>query len=99
MLFYSASPGPEGWVLNLANAPDGLAPPAYQTMSPQEYLGYLRATYRANPRPFLRLVRDARDRGLTLVSTDRPDLVKVLYTALVGVAARHRWDIDGGQRA
>ena len=69
MLFHSASPGPEGWVLYLANAPDGLAPSDYQTMSPEEYLGSLRATYRTNPRPFLRLVREARDHDLTLVGS------------------------------
>lgn len=86
-------------MLNLANAPEGLAPPDYHGMSPEEYLGYLRAAYRTNPRPFLRLVRDARDRGLTLVSVDRPDLVQALYGGLVGVAARRGWDIGGGQRA
>ena len=86
-------------MLNLANAPDGLAPPDYQTMSPEEYLGFLRASYTRDPRPFVRLARDARDHDLTLVSVDRPDLVQVLYTALIGIAARHRWDIDGGQRA
>ena len=78
MLFHSASPGPEGWVLSLANAPDGLAPPDYHGMSPEEYLDYLRASYRADPRPFLRLARDARGEDVTLVSADRPDLVEPL---------------------
>jgi len=86
-------------VRSLANSPDGLAPPDYHGMSPDEYLGRIRATYGANPRPFLRLVRDARDRGLTLVSVDRPDLVQALYRALVGIATSRGWDIDGGQRA
>ena len=98
MLFYSASPGPEGAVLYLANAPDGLAPPDYHGMSADEYLGFLRASYRTDPRPFLRLARDACGADVTLVSADRPDLVEVLHRALVGIAARHRWDSDGGLR-
>ena len=62
-------------------------------MIPEEYLGYLRASYRRDPRtprPFLQLVHHARQQGLTLISSDRPDLVEVLSAALVRVAETKR---------
>jgi len=41
------------------------APPSDVT-TPEEYLVYLRALYRRNPRLFVDWARDARDRGCTL---------------------------------
>jgi hypothetical protein len=60
-------------------------------------LGWLRARYRHDPRPFVWLARDARDRDLTLYSMDRADLVEVLHWAICAVAVTRGWAIDGGR--
>ena len=96
MLFCSQEPPSDGYALNLGNAPGGLAPPDFHSITPEEYLGYLRARYRANPRPFVDEARLARERKSTDCSTDRPDLVAVLYDAVVKVARAKGWDIAGG---
>ena len=96
MLYCSQDPPGEGRALNLSNAPAGLAPPDFHGMSPEEYRGDLRALYRANPRPFVDLARLAHEGKSTYCSKDRPDLVAVLYDAIVGVAQSQGWDIAGG---
>ena len=96
MLCYSHDPPGEGYALNLSNAPEALQPPEFHRTSPEEYIGFLRAAYRRDPRPFLEVAKDARAKRLTLYSLDRPDLVAVLHAAVVRVAARRGWQIDGG---
>lgn len=102
-LFWSGDPPSEGFALNLGNADPRLAPPDYHTITPEEYLGYLRARWREDPRPFVELAWRAATEDLTLCSGDRPDLVPVLWRAIVGVAAmrgigRGVQGVAGGQR-
>ena len=83
-----------GLALNLRNS--ALSPPDFHAITPDEYLGYLRAAYRRDPRPFAELAREGRDRTLTLCSDVRPDLAEVLYKAIVLVAEHRGWSIAGG---
>ena len=78
MLFYAKDPPSAGYALNLANACAGLVPPDYHGTLPEEYVGFLRTSFKKHPRPFVDLVRKARAEDLTLVSMDRMDLVEVL---------------------
>ena len=95
MLHYSQDPPGHGYSLNLGNAVEALAPPDYHSISPDEYRGFLRASYRRSARPFLDLARRARAHDLTLVSHDRPDLVAVLWEAVVAVGRRHNLNVAG----
>jgi hypothetical protein len=99
MLFHAVDPPSAGYALNLANVHEGLQPPGYHQVRPEEYLGFLRASYKRDPRPFIELAEHARAEHLTLCSADRPDLVAVLYAALIAVAARRGYEISGGQIA
>lgn len=92
MLFWSRDPQ-TGMNLNLGNS--GFWPENHAADA-DEYLGWLRARYRRDARPFVELARDARERDLTLFSVDRADLVEVLYRAICAVAATHGWSIAGG---
>ncbi len=85
----------EGYILELANAPGGLAPLDYE-LDADEYRGFLRAAYRRNPDAFVSLAADATRRDLTLTARDRPDLARTLYLAIVGVAEQRGWKIAGG---
>jgi hypothetical protein len=87
VLYYSQDPPPSGYCLNLANVERALAPRRFHFDTPEEYREQLRAAYRSDPRPFIALAREAVAKQLTLCSIDRPDLVVVLWQAIVGVAA------------
>lgn len=95
MLFSSADPPSSGYGLNLGNA--DLQPPEFHSITPEEYLGYLRAQYKRSPERFVELAKHANEDQVTLYSVDRPDLVAVLYHAIVNTAKRHGWEIAGGR--
>ena len=91
-MYWSSDPR-EGSCWNLGNSPFW---PPDAAMSPEEYLGWLRALYRREPGTFLAAARDAVGRDYTLYSMDLPHLLPVVYEALVRVAATKGWEIDGG---
>ncbi len=68
-------------------------------MDQDAYREWLRALWRRDPRPFIALARDARDRDITLLCRTRPDLLVVWYDAIVQVGAVRGWQIDGGALA
>lgn len=76
-----------------------LGPPAFFDDTPETYRAHLRALYKSNPRPFLALIRDARQDGFDILDGGRPDLADVLYEALVAVAATKGWNMAGGMKA
>lgn len=96
MLYWSRGSQP-GSNLDIGAAP--FWPPAAHEYDAESYREWLRRQWRADPAPFVRLARRASAQDLTLLSSTRPDLLVVAYDAVVRVALRYGWDIDGGEIA
>lgn len=93
MLYHSSAPQtPRSMVFQCTP----FEPPA-EVETPEEYVGWLRALYRRDPGRFVRFVREVRDGNVTIVESERPEFVQVLYNALVAVAATKGWHIAGGE--
>ena len=96
MLRYADAPQ-EGSCWNLSNSP--FWPPEHWTLDADAYRDWLRRLYLSEPRVFLDFVRQVRERDVTLITGVRPDLLPVLYEAVVAVAASRGWSIAGGRIA
>src|SRR5688500_13156801 len=96
VLYHAASPLPlRGFALDLRDS--CLQPPDF-SMTPEEYLGSLRVAFKRHPRPFLDQARAGKELEVVLYSRERPDLARVLYDAVVRVAASRGWRIAGGEQ-